>query len=207
MASRLNQKNFIINDFTQTIQNMGKRLRAANGMEMAIMLTAFFTAASVIVYGVLFAGIFSAEHGKRTVYQGLSQAQASVQIIDPIIVTVSSGKVTNLTFTLSSILNNESVDMTPPGATHANTTIINYIDRTGNYSDIIWTATPMGIHTGETSGMLKPNEAMEINIALPKGANLSPNDIFTLQVIPAKGASIIIQRTVPGLSGGVQAGG
>jgi archaellin len=49
--------------------------------------------------------------------------------------------------------------------------------------------------------MLKPNEQMTIDVTLPKGASLGTYGTFTIQIVPATGAAITIERTLPGLLG------
>jgi archaellin len=182
-------------------------------LETAIILIAFVTVASVLGYSVLSAGIFSAEKGKETVYQGLAQAQASMEVKGSVYATVNltTSKVTDITFDLASVLNDQAVDMTPNTGTgkQTNTTVISYTDSTGTYNDVTWTATPLGVNTGDTSGMLKPNEQMEIDVTLPttgpgtggSGADLTTYSTFTIQIVPATGAAITIERTLPGLLG------
>ena len=53
---------------------------AVTGLETAIILIAFVVVASVFAFTVLSTGIFSAERGKETVYAGLEQARASIQL-------------------------------------------------------------------------------------------------------------------------------
>lgn len=192
----------MIGKLIHTIRTLGRDQHGITGLETAIILIAFVTVASVLGYSVLSAGIFSAEKGKETVYQGLNQAQASMEVKGSAFATVDTSgttpKVTDIVFTVASVLNNENVDMTPPGTGNKNTTIINYTDATGTTTDLVWTATPLGVHTGDTDNMLKPNEQMLIDVTLPTNT-LGPYSTFTLQISPAQGAAITIQRTLPGL--------
>ena len=198
---------------SRAIQRLQRGEKGITGLETAIILIAFVTVASVLGYSVLSAGIFSAEKGKETVYQGLAQAQASMEVKGSVYATVdlTDSKVTDITFDLASVLNDQAVDMTPNTGTgkQTNTTVISYTDSTGTYNDVTWTATPLGVNTGDTSGMLKPNEQMEIDVTLPttgpgtggSGADLTTYSTFTIQIVPATGAAITIERTLPGLLG------
>lgn len=105
---------------------------------------------------------------------------------------------------MASILNDEAVDMTPPGdGTNLNTTIINHTDPAGYHKDVKWTALPLGVHTDDDDNMLKPNEQMEITITLADitlpDAALAAYDTFSVQIVPAKGAAITMERSLPGL--------
>jgi archaellin len=208
-------------------------------LETAIILIAFVTVASVLGYSVLSAGIFSSEKGKETVYQGLAQAQASMEVkgsvfanVEPEVSGTSDAYVNSIQFSMASVLNDEAVDMTPPVdtladlqtvisdiasgssitalVTHTNTTVINYTDSTGTYNDVPWTEVPLGTSTGQGS-MLQPNEQMEIYVALPYKTTfgtggvikngLSTYGTFSIQIVPATGAAITLERTLPGILG------
>jgi flagellin FlaB len=198
----------MLKKLSRAIQRLQRGEKGITGLETAIILIAFVTVASVLGYSVLSAGIFSAEKGKETVYQGLAQAQASMEVKGSVYATVdlTDSKVTDITFDLASVLNDQAVDMTPhtTTGTQSNTTVISYTDSTGTYNDVTWTATPLGVNTGDKSGMLKPNEQMEIDVTLPTtgpGADLTTYSTFTIQIVPATGAAITIERTLPGLLG------
>jgi archaeal flagellin FlaB len=186
----------MINKFMKAIRHLGKGQKGITGLETAIILIAFVTVASVLGYSVLSAGIFSAEKGQQTVYQGLSQAQASLEVKGSVYVTIASGDITTVDFTLASVLNDESVDMTEPTD---NTFVINYSDSLGTTEqDLTWAKVSLGAHAGDTDDMLSPNEQMHLTVTLPTNT-LGVYDSFTLQMIPAKGAAITISRSLPGI--------
>jgi flagellin FlaB len=184
----------MVNKFMKAIQNLGRGQKGITGLETAIILIAFVTVASVLGYSVLSAGIFSAEKGKAAVYQGLSQAQASMQVKGSVYATTVGGIVTTVTFTLGSVLNDESVDLTVPPD---NTLVINYTDSTGlTDSDLVWAATEVGGADGD--GLLDPNEQAQMLVTLPVNT-MDVYDSFSLQIIPAKGAAITLERSLVSL--------
>jgi len=187
----------MVRKFMHALDNIGKGKRGITGLETAIILIAFVTVASVLGYSVLSAGIFSAEKGKAAVYQGLSQAQASMQVKGSVYATTVAGAVDNVTFTLASVLNDESVDMTD--TTGDNTMVINYTDSTGaTASNVGWTAAQVGGGNDDTN--LDPNEQFLITVdVLAAAAALGVYDSFTLQIIPAKGAAITLERSISSL--------
>jgi flagellin FlaB len=186
----------MVNKFMKALRNLGRGQKGITGLETAIILIAFVTVASVLGYSVLSAGIFSAEKGKATVYQGLSQAQASLEVKGSVYATVDTGVVTTVDFTLASVLNDESVDMTEPTD---NSFVINYSDSTGlTEQDVVWAKESLGAHASDTDDMLSPNEQMHLTVTLPTNT-MGVYDSFTLQMIPAKGAAITISRTLPGI--------
>jgi archaeal flagellin FlaB len=186
----------MLRKFRQALEVLSKGKKGITGLETAIILIAFVTVASVLGYSVLSAGIFSAEKGKQVVYQGLSQAQASLEVKGSIYATVAGGEITTADFTLASVLNDESVDMTAPTD---NTFVINYSDSLGvTAQDLVWTKTSLGAHAADTDDMLGPNEQMHLIVTLPANT-LGVYDSFTLQMIPAKGAAITVSRSLPGI--------
>ena len=84
--------------FVNALKRFHRGEKGITGLETAIILIAFVTVASVLAYSVLSAGIFSAEKGKQTVYQGLAQAQSSMQVRGSVIadgdITTPPGTVT-----------------------------------------------------------------------------------------------------------------
>jgi archaeal flagellin FlaB len=187
----------MVKKFMQAMQNLGKGQKGITGLETAIILIAFVTVASVLGYSVLSAGIFSAEKGKAAVYQGLSQAQASMQVKGSVYATTLESKVTTVTFTLASVLNDQSVDLTD--TTGDNTLVINYTDSNGAVgTNVAWSAEQVGGGNDDTN--LDPNEQMQVAVdvssILPAIA-LGVYDSFTLQIIPAKGAAITLERSLP----------
>jgi archaeal flagellin FlaB len=178
----------------KAMNNLQRGQKGITGLETAIILIAFVTVASVLGYAVLSAGIFSAEKGKAAVYQGLSQAQASMQVKGSVYATTVGGVVTTVDFTLGSVLNDESVDM---NVAPDNTLVINYTDSTGlKDEDLVWTATPVG--AADADAMLEPNEQMQISVTLPVNT-MAVYDSFTLQIIPAKGSAITLERSLSDL--------
>jgi archaeal flagellin FlaB len=186
----------MIDKFIKAISTRHQGQKGITGLETAIILIAFVTVASVLGYSVLSAGIYSAEKGKQTVYQGLAQAQASLEVKGSVYATIATGAVTTVDFTIASVLNDESVDMTAPTD---NTFIINYSDSLGvTDQDVAWTKASLGAHAADTDDMLSPNEQMHLVVTLPANT-LGVYDSFTLQMLPAKGAAITVSRSLPGI--------
>jgi flagellin FlaB len=184
-----------MNKFSRFFKGLHGNQKGITGLETAIILIAFVTVASVLAYSVLSAGIFSSEKGKEAVYQGLDQASASMEPRGSVLAKSTLGVVDHVTFTLASVLQDESVDFTAPAN---NSVVINYVDSTGLTAQDIqtWTATLVGAERGVAT-MLDASEQMLIDVTLPANT-LAGYDEFTIQIIPPKGAAITIQRTLPG---------
>jgi flagellin FlaB len=179
----------------RALRKTHRNQKGITGLETAIILIAFVTVAAVLGYAVLSAGIFSAERGKETVYQGLAQAQASMEIRGSVL-ALSSGNSTvdSICFVLASVLRDEEVDMTEPTS---NATVINYMDDNVHEENLTWTKELLGAERGDAD-MLEADEHMLVTVTLPDTASLGAYDKFFLQVVPPKGATITLKRVLPG---------
>ena len=196
--------------FNRFFKGLHRGQKGITGLETAIILIAFVTVASVLAYSVLSAGIFSSEKGKAAVYKGLDQASSSMELRGNVVALSANGTlVDTVQFTVASVLQDDSVDMTAPTA---NSVILNYTDSTGmNVSDMgsgsaaasgTWSAAIQGKERGVAT-MLEANEQMLVTVTLPTSNTLAGYSTFTIQVIPPKGAAITITRTLPGSIAGV----
>jgi flagellin FlaB len=184
------------NKLAKALKNLQRGQRGITGLETAIILIAFVTVAAVLGYSVLSAGIFSAERGKETVYQGLEQAQSSMEIRGSVLALSSANDtVDEIQFCVASVLDDESVDMSD--SDHDNVTIINYSDDSVHEEDITWAKELLGTERGDAD-MLEADETMLVTVTVPDSANLSAYENFNIQLVPVKGASITIKRTLPG---------
>jgi len=162
------------------------------GLETAIILIAFVTVASVLAYSVLSAGIFSAERGKATVYQGLASAQATMSIKGSVLGLSPNGtKLEQVQFNVALMLEDESVDM--------NSVVINYFDNEVHSEDVTWTST---ISSGSTErgapNLLEADEQHVVTVTIPDAAAGDAYDKFTVEIIPPTGATLSIERKIPG---------
>jgi flagellin FlaB len=122
------------------------------------------------------------ERPQEAVYQGLATAQASMQVSGSVYAEGNSGltSVDNVSFQLSSVLQNQDVDL--------GKCVVNYQDSR---------TIAMNITCGSFTGLLKPNEVRQITVNL-SAYNLGVYDTFTIEIIPPTGATIQIRRTLPG---------
>jgi flagellin FlaB len=171
--------------FVKALGSFHRGEKGITGLETAIILIAFVTVAAVLAYSVLSAGIYSSEKGQEAVYRGLEQAQASMQVSGNVYCTGNGSSVDNVSFQIASVLAGEDVDL--------GKVIMNYQDANVVAMDINSSGTAV---TG-LFGVLRPNEVAEIEVNV-SGYGLGVYDQFTLELIPTTGASIQIQRTLPG---------
>ena len=183
------------NKLAKALKKLQHRQRGITGLETAIILIAFVTVAAVLGYSVLSAGIFSAERGKETVYQGLEQAQSSMEPRGSVLtLSTDNTTVAQIQVCIASVLDDESVDMTDSSGN--NVTIVNYSDDSVHAEDIVWTKTLLGTERGDAD-MLEADETMLLTITIPGTASLTAYDSFIIQLVPVKGASITIREHCP----------
>ena len=180
--------------FARALRNLHRGQRGMTGLETAIILIAFVTVASVLAYSVLSAGIFSAERGKATVYSGLSQAQATMEIMGSVLGTsTDNSSLATLVFSIGLTIPDEVVDT---GAL-----VFTYYDNlySEQLSSSDWSS---AIATGSTergtSSMLENDEIHVVTVTIPGSADVNAYDWCTIQIVPPTGATLNIKRTMPG---------
>lgn len=199
--------------------------KGITGLETAIILIAFVVVASVFAYTVLSAGLFSTQKSQEAVYSGIAETSSTMEPRGTVVaykgdanIASSVGKVE---FTVTNaVKNGEAVDLTPPyavagGALVAsglnNPTQIAYNDLNTTVANCAWTLDWVGRHNDDY--LLENNEKAVITVWLhtydgsvwAAGSNppfLAANNVdtdhnFTLEVKPANGAVLTIERTTP----------
>ncbi len=177
--------------FARALRNLHRGQRGMTGLETAIILIAFSTVASVLAYSVLSAGIFSAERGKETVYRGLEQAQSTMEIKGSVIGTSSDNvSLATLEFTLALTLPTSIVDK--------NSVLFNFYNDTNHTEGITPTSFALAAGSTErgTTSMLENDE--QFRVIIPIADNTTAYKNFTLLIIPPKGATLTISKTLPG---------
>ncbi len=177
---------------SRALKNLHRRQRGMTGLETAIILIAFVTVASVLAYSVLSAGIFSAERGKETVYKGLEQAQATMEVNGSVL-GLSSDNTTldTIQFAVGLSIPNSKVDTAA--------IVVNYFDDEVHSEAVTanWTIHGDSTERGTTT-FLEGDEMFIGAVTVPVAATLGTYKTFTLQVIPPTGATLTIARTTPG---------
>lgn len=192
------------------IKKLIRNEKGMTGLETAIILIAFVTVASVFGYAVLSAGLFSAEQGKETIYAGLQEAASNMRLSGSVIAkSTDDTNVSSILFTVTALTSGQPIDMTAcDGTSNAtNKCIITLTTQESYLSNVKWTTRFIGNHSGD---LLKPGGQCEITLTtsdLGTGKelsdNITANSKFNIQLKPAIGAAITIERTMPGAISGV----
>ena len=195
----------MVNKVMKAMRRLHRGEQGMTGLETAIILIAFVTVASVFAYSVLSAGLWSAERGKETIYTGLEQARANMEIVGSVVAVADNltpTQVKLVKFTVKNSLAGNPIDLTENDGSGTNKTTISIITAYDFIQDIEWSTTPIG--DNDADSLLESGEQFEITIdASDLGAGkaltteLEKNLQFTLQVKPPIGSSITIERTLP----------
>jgi flagellin FlaB len=176
--------------------------RGITGLETAIILIAFVVVASVFAYTVLSAGIFSSQKGQEAVYSGLEEARASMSVKGSMFAYGSGGNVTSVSFCLVNTMRGQAIDLTPAGGngTTSNVTILSFTDSSQHVSDLAWST----VYVGENNldDLLENEEQVIVTVNFMDSdapvTGLAVYDSFVIEVKPVTGASIALERTLPG---------
>jgi flagellin FlaB len=181
------------------------RQRGITGLDTAIILIAFVTVAAVFGYAALSAGLFSAEKSKETIYAGLNEAKSNLEISGSVVACSSDNTtVDKIIFTVKNAIAGNPIDMTPnSGATLGqNKCVISLTTAQSYINNVKWSRQALGYDNGNE--LLETGEQFEITINLndlgigqTMSDNLTANTYFTVQVKPALGSTITIQRQLP----------
>ncbi len=192
--------------------------KGITGLETAIILIAFVVVAAVFAYTALSAGLFATQKSQEAIYSGLKEARSTVELKGAVIATSedtgASGNVSQISFTVASVLGGEPIDFTPPsggsGGTAngtANKVILNYIDQNQSVDNLYWDVNSLGKDDGDY--LLEQNEKFQITIgdtsnppgnllnALDADHLLGVNTTFSIVVLTPVGAVLEIERTTP----------
>lgn len=189
----------------KAMQKIHRGEEGMTGLETAIILIAFVTVAAVFGYAVLSAGLFSAERGKETIYAGLNEAKSNMELSGSVLgKSVDSDNVSAVVFTVKNAIAGNPIDLTPCDGTSTatNKCVISLTTKNDYLNNVKWTKTAIG--AANENNLLEQGEQFEITINLTDlgdsktlSENLSANDTFNIQVKPALGSTITIQRTLP----------
>ena len=178
----------------QTVRGLLGSRRGITGLETAIVLIAFVVVSSTFAFAALSTGLFSADKSKETINAGLREATGTMQLVGHVYMKEGSANVVDeIYFQVSNAAGSGEINMT------VGTLIAKYTDK--NQSKF-YSAAPLSVVSvsGDGDNLLEPNEIMEVRFTgmeADLSTDLGVNTIFTIELIPPEGASVIIERTTP----------
>jgi flagellin FlaB len=185
------------------LKNLLNDQKGMTGLETAIILIAFVTVAAVFGYAVLSAGLFSAERGKETIYAGLNEARSNLELSGSVMAkSDDSVNVRSVLFTVKNAIAGNPIDMTANDGSGKNKCVISLTTGSDYINNVKWSKVAIGANNG--NNLLETGEQFEITVDLTDlgsagslSENLTAYEKFSLQVKPAMGSTITIQRQLP----------
>jgi len=183
--------------FSKVLKRIRSKEEGVTGLETAIILIAFVIVASVFAYVVLSAGLFSAQKAKEAVNAGIQSTMATVEVRGNIVVKMVDSEVTEIYFCVGIPHAGSSVDFNP-STENISPLVISYSDADNFLPTVNWTITKLS--TINSDNLLDPNELFQVTVVVPTTGNVSigPYDSFSLEVKPADGPVLPVERTIPG---------
>jgi len=162
------------------------------GLEAAIVLIAFVVVAAVFSYVVLGAGFFTTQKAQETVYKGVEQSTANIQMIGNVYGLSSDGaNITNITFVIGLAPGASAIDLTKMKIVFSTPTTTPVILTQGTPANTTTFTTKIG--TGAVTSM-NPNDQVEIAFNV---AGVGANTRMTMELRPSVGAALPFSKTAP----------
>ncbi len=174
-----------------------KRSEAAfTALESAIVLTAFLVVAAVFAYVVLGAGFFSIGKTKEVVHTGVDEATSSIELAGDVTAYTDGTKVLNVTIPLRLTAGRNPVNLNYTQVAVSYKDINSYAPDIYISSDNLTWVTNENQLGGTADDMLEYQELAEITVNV-SNYNLQTSETFTIEVKPAQGGTLPIERTTP----------
>jgi len=177
------------------------------GLEAAIVLIAFVTVAAVFSYVVIGAGFFTTQKSEETVHSSIKQASSSLMLTGKVYGVGTPGAtidMINFTITLGdggTPIDAEKMTVTYSDKNHLET----LVPVPGYFSSSTvpgtWAITDRQNERGGSDNVLDKGE--QFSISVHPSTRIGTGTDFSIQVAPAGGAPIQIERTAPSVIYGV----
>lgn len=180
------------------LKRIRQKQEGITGLETAIILIAFVIVASVFAYVVLSAGLFSSQKVKEAVNSGVESTLSTVELKGSVIAKMENSVVEEIYFYVGIPAAGNPVDFTPTSANSTNRLVISYYDAANIIPSVNWTIQKLS--TINEDNLLDAYELFMVTVDMPNNANVSvgPYDKFALEIKPADGPVLSIERTIPG---------
>ena len=174
-------------------KNMYKDEQGVSALETAIILIAFVVVAAIFAFTILSAGTTATEQSKEAIYAGLSEVRSSLELRGAVVAQTDGSQVNSVIFSVANAAGGESIDLTAPVS---NTLIVDYRDNTQRSANVTWSLT--WVVRNDTDDLLEEGELAEITVDISGLTTpLAENTQFALELKPAEGGVVVVERTTP----------
>jgi flagellin FlaB len=176
-----------------------RKRKALTGLETAIILIAFVVVAAAFAFAVLNMGFFTTQKSSEVMQAGLEETLSSVEIAGSVIARSSGGRISNVTIYVKSAVGKNPVDMRSGILVISYRDPYSFIPNIYAANDTSTTVTGVRVRqlTGDGDTALEYTEVWEIVIGIPQLSNLRPNDQFSIEIKPAQGSILKVERRLP----------
>ena len=164
------------------------------GLEAAIVLIAFVVVAAVFSYVVLGAGFFTTQKAQETVYKGVEQSTANIQMIGNVygISSATTSGIDEVRFSIGLAPGAPAIDLTKMKIVFSTPTTDPIILAQGTTATTTVFTTKLNGATAVTS--MNANDQVEIDF---KTAFVPANTKMTMELRPSVGAALPFSKTAP----------
>jgi archaellin len=198
-------KDLSVNKFIRVLANLHNGERGIARLETVIIVIAFAVVAASAIFALLNGGVFIAQRSKETINAGVQQVKRYLEISDSVIVKCTDNE--RIRYILLMVRNTaaaDPIDMTPCDGTLSapNKTVIDFSTATDCLNNVKWTKRAIG--AADKDNLLEIGEQFEVTIDLVDLGEgkaltipLGVNSQFKIEIKPAPGSIIIVQRDLP----------
>lgn len=181
------------------LNDAGRRKKGLTGLETAIVLIAFVVVAAAFAFAVLNMGFFTTQKSSEVMQAGLEETLSSVEIAGSVIARSSGGQISNITIYVKSAVGKNPVDMRNGVLVISYRDPYNFIPNiyTMNDTNVPVTGVRVRQLTGDGDTALEYTEVWEIVIGISQLQSLKPNDQFSIEIKPAQGSILKVERRLP----------
>lgn len=177
------------------MRKFGKSDEAFTGLEAAIVLIAFVVVAAVFSYVMLGAGFFTSQKSQEVVHTGVQQAASSIELSGAMqgqaAANATADGLKYVNFTLQSAAGGEGVDVSKITYTISTAKLMEKHTVAGNTVN----GTFISGYT-DSDDLIEPGEFYQVQINVAN-FTLQPYDKFQIDVAPAVGTVLSMERAVP----------
>jgi len=169
------------------------------GLEAAIVLIAFVVVAAVFAYVVLGAGFFATQKSQETVYKGVEQASANIQMLGQVY-AINSGAAANrvnlIQFSIGLAPGSPAMDLEDMSIVYSapNVNPVTYSLGTAASDNQHFSATNQ---SGDATTSLTVNDQVRIEFYTGSANERGKGDKLTIEIRPGIGAALPFTRTMP----------
>jgi flagellin FlaB len=165
------------------------------GLEAAIVLIAFVVVAAVFSYVVLGAGFFTTQKAQETVYKGVEQSTANIQMIGNVYgMSTDNTNIDRVVFSIGLAPGAPAVDLTKMKIVFSTPTSGPVILEQGaTNSDTVF-STRLNGNVAFNNLSMNANEQIEINFTC---ADVPANTKMNIEIRPSVGAALPFTKTAP----------